>query len=308
MSLAPAEAFFADIQKLIQQRDFNQALVELLAHLKTKPNDEEALYMSAVCYRYQKQYKHALSQLNQLKKIAPGHARAYQEEGHVYRVQGDLVRACDAYALAVQLNPALEASWREQLKIHIHTGAKQHALAIKSQLDHLLAQPKPLIAVMDLISQGKLLKAEALCKKFLLTNPTHVEGMRLLADIAVKLSVLDEAEFLLEKASEFEPENIQVKIDHIQVLNKRQKFEKALEKSSDLVSKDANNLQFKSLHAIELMQTGSYEEAISLFDEILEKAPKDPLTLTSKGHALKTYGKQSDAISSYETLFKLRLR
>ncbi len=49
------------------------------------------------------------------------------------------------------------------------------------------------------MAQNKLVKAETLCRQFLLEHPRHVEGMRLLADVAVRLGVLDDAEFLLGK-------------------------------------------------------------------------------------------------------------
>ena len=65
---------------------------------------------------------------------------------------------------------------------------------VSAQLKQLLSQPKPLVAVVDLISQGKLLKAEDLCRQFMLRDPANVEGMRLLADIGCRLGVLDDAE------------------------------------------------------------------------------------------------------------------
>jgi cytochrome c-type biogenesis protein CcmH/NrfG len=84
--------------------------------------------------------------------------------------------------------------------------------------------PKPLLAVLDLVSQRKLLKAEEICRQFLQKVPHHVEGMRLLADIGARLGVLDDAEFLLESALKFEPDNKRIRIDYIQALRKRQKF------------------------------------------------------------------------------------
>jgi len=42
--------------------------------------------------------------------------------------------------------------------------------------------------------------------------------MRLLADIGARLGVLDDAEFLLQSALKFEPDNKRVRIDYIQAL------------------------------------------------------------------------------------------
>ena len=48
------------------------------------------------------------------------------------------------------------------------------------------------------------------------------------------------------------------------------------------------------------MQTGDYDRAFELFDAVLVKLPRDPATLTSKGHALKTLGQTDEAITSYQ--------
>ena len=100
-------------------------------------------------------------------------------------------------------------------------------ISLQAQVDRLQKLPKPLLAAMELNAQGKLLKEE-LCRTFLKMNPTHIEGMRILADIGAKLGVLDDADFLLESALEFDPSNAQVHMDYVQTPRKRQKFEAAL--------------------------------------------------------------------------------
>ena len=62
---------------------------------------------------------------------------------------------------------------------------------------------------MDLLYEGRLLKAERLCRGYLQKNPRSVEGMRILAEMAVRNGVLEDAEFLLESAVTFDPENRQ---------------------------------------------------------------------------------------------------
>ena len=287
------------VQKKISAKRFDEALHDLEPILETSPESSDALYMRAVCLRYRGECQIALDVLSRLKNLDPEHGRAYQEEGHNYR---DLDRADDAllaYSLACRFNPALEASWRGQLKILTSKGLDAQAEQAKAQLERLLSMPKPLVAVTDLIAQGRILKAEDICRQFLRAVPHHVEGMRLLATIGMRLGVLDDAEFLLESAVRLEPDNIQLRIDYIQVLRKRQKFERACEEAKQLLEKSPDNPQFLSLYAIESMQTGKYETALEGFDEVLAKVPGDPGTLTSKGHALKTRGDYDAAVEAY---------
>lgn len=278
---------------------FDDALADLNDLLQFDPKNIEALYMSAVCQRYLRDFQPALDTLTQLKSLAPEHGRAHQEEGHTYRDMGRTDDALNAYARACRFNPALEASWRGQLDILRKKGLERQASQVQAQLERLQNLPRPLIGVMDLIAQGRLLKAEEICRQFLQKIPHHVEGMRLLANIGMRLGVLDDAEFLLESAARFEPDNVQVRIDYIQALRKRQKFSQALEQARQLLNTAPENPQFQSLFAVECMQTGDYETAVETFDEILQRVPGDPVTLTSKGHAYKTQGEYDSAVSSY---------
>ena len=286
------------IQQKIVAKRFDEALGDLDVLLAGEPDNADALYMSAVCCRYTGRYPAALEFLDRLKARAPEHGRAHQEEGHTCRDMGDRQRALIAYARACQFNPALEASWRGQLEI-LKTTNPQNAAAVQARLRYLENLPRPLVAVIDLIAQNKLLKAESLCREFLKKVPHHVEGMRLLADIALRLGVLDDAEFLLTSALKFEPDNVAVRMDLVRTLRKRQKFERSLAQARTLLDSAPENPQFQSLVAVESMQTGDYDTALALFDDVLAKLPGDPITLTSRGHALKTRGRYEDAVAAY---------
>ena len=255
--------------------------------------------MSAVCRRYRREFNAALSKLARLKALAPENGRAHQEEGHAFRDMGRPDRALGAYARACRFNPALVASWRGQLDILTRRGRVREAAQARVQLDYLERLPQPLVIVLDLVSQGKLLKAEDLCRKFLQKVPHHVEAMRLLADIGIRFGVLADAEFLLESAHRLDPKNVRVHVDYIQALRKRQKSGQALEQAQRLLETSPDNPQFQSIYAIECMQTGDFEEALNLFDRVLEQIPGDPVTLTSKGHAFKTHGQYDKAVASY---------
>ena len=289
----------ARIQQSIIAKEFKDALKDLDSLVGQESPPPDALYMQAVCYRYTNQHQLALDSLDKLKQVCPDHGRAHQEEGHTYRALGQSQLALRSYERAIHYNPALEASLRAQLELLNSKEDSGRVERIQAHLDRLSKLPKPLIGVMDLISQGKLLKAEDLCRNFMQKVPDHVEGMRLLADIGLRLGVLEDAEFLLESAAALEPTNTGVRIDYINALRKRQKYAKALVQAQNLTDSAPENLQFQSIFAIECMQSGDFEKAIERFDTILKKLPGDPVTLTSRGHALKTKGASEEAVSSY---------
>lgn len=259
----------------------------------------EVLYMLAVAHRYQRDYDKALTCLASLKQDVPEHGRAWQEEGHARRELRDFDRAVQAYENAVRFNPALLASWQALQKLYWHQGMKARASHAGKQAERLQKLPKALVAVTDLIAQGKLLKAEDYCRQFLQKFPHHVEAMRLLADIGIRLGVYDDAEVLLESACELEPDNEQLRIDYIGALGKKQKFVRAREQAQKLLESRPEDPRFQSIYAIESMQAGDFDAALDYFDRILKTLPDDAVTLTSKGHALKTLGNLDAAITAY---------
>ncbi len=275
----------------------------VLAH---EPDNAEACYIAAVGSRYAQDFGQAAQYIHRLREIAPEHGRGWQEAGHLARDRGSLEEAVAAYRRACEFNPALEASWRHQAALLERLGRPGEAQVCIAQADRLVSMPPHLLAVTNHIHEGRILKAEEICRYFLQQNPHHIEAMRLLADIGRRLGVLEDAEFLLESAVTFEPDNVQLRLDYMQVLRQRQKFAAAQEQAKILHERDPESPVFQSHLAIESMQIGDYERALGLFDAVLERLPEDAATLTSRGHALKTYGRQTDAIASYRAAIAVR--
>ena len=286
--------------------DFASALTQLKSLTESDAANPEALYMSAVCARYLQDYPTAHAHIDALIAMSPEFGRAYQEAGHLALAQNNTALALSCYQHACRFNPALLASWERQAELLAQMGRSKDAASARAQAERLKSLPKPLVSVTNLLAEGKLLKAEDLCRKFLRAQPKHVEGMRLLADIGARLGVLEDADILLENAVNLEPDNVQLRLDYIQVLRKRQKFEKALEEAKALYKRNPSDPVFQSHLAIELMQTGDYDGALKLFDTVLKVLPNDAATHTSRGHALKTAGEQDQAIEAYRAACKAR--
>ena len=286
-------------QAALKQGDFAGGLALAETRLSQDAKDAEALYIAAVASRYLDQYDTARSFLERLHAEMPEYGRAWQEAGHLARARGGTDEAIAAYARAVWFNPALTASWTAQADLLAASGRATEAAAAQEQAQRISTLPRELVAVTHHLHEGRALRAEEICRHFLRRNPRHVEAMRLLAQIGLRLGILDDAEFLLESAVAFEPDNIQVRLDYMDVLRKRQKFERSRDEAEALYRRDPESPLFQSHLAIESMQTGDYARAFDLFDAVLAKLPDDPATLTSRGHALKTTGQQDEAVASY---------
>lgn len=287
---------FEDVRQAISAENFKRA-EGLLGHSENP--ESEWLYLKAVCCRGLGKLQDGLACLDQLIAMHPKHGRAFQERGRILLALGRTQDALTALGRATQENPSLHYSWAKQAEILLSQRRFAEAERIKPHIERLAALPKPLVYVLDIMSQGAIAKAEIACRDFLKTHPHHVEGMRLLAEIAIKLNVLDEAEFLLESAVLFEPANQGLKVEYISCLRKRQKLDQAKACALELFNENPTNLHYMSQYAVICMQLGEYDVALDLFNKVLRIVPGEPVTLTSKGHALKTIGQTDDAIKCY---------
>ncbi len=294
------------IIKLIKENKFEEAHKYILLNLRQDSNHIESLYFGSVCARYLKNYQQSNDYLERLLALSPDMGRAYQELGHLSRDRGNLELAAGYYRQACEMNPALISSWQFLYDYYKDIGKKDASNHALEQLENLKSLPNTLLYISQILYEGKLSEAEKMCRDFLKKDPKNTEAMSILSEIASKLGYLEDAEFLLENAVNFEPNNSELRKKYLIILRKRQKFSKAMIQAEYLCKTFPKNLSFKAQMAIEIMQNGDYEKAIEIFDSILKKAPNDPNTLTSKGHALKTFGNNIDAIESYKLAHKAK--
>jgi tetratricopeptide (TPR) repeat protein len=293
-------------RQLLQGGKLKAALALTKAELLDNPDNTEALYIQAVAHRYLRQSRQALDCLEILKDRAPTYARAYQEEGHNLKQLGQPQQALAAYQRAVDLNHALIASWRELAALHKQNGNQREFDMAQAEYARLSALPSELVSVASLIQEGKLYRAEKLCRAFLQKTPHHVEAMRLLAMLGMKLFVYDDAEFLLESCVEFAPDYWLARYDYINVLHKRQKFEKALQQAKILLDAYPDNHAFQLAYANENVAVGNFDTALEIYDRVIEKHPAFAQPCLSRGHALKTIGRLEDAIQSYRSAYRAK--
>jgi len=293
-------------KQLLQAGKLKESLALAKAELGDNPDNTEALYIQAVTLRYLGQHRQALDTLDRLKTQQPAHARAYQEEGHNLKQMGEFRRAAAAFQRAVDLNHALPASWRELAALHKRLNDQPASDMAQAEYTRLSRLPAELVSVTSLIYEGKLFRAEKLCRAFLRKNPHHIEAMRLLAMLGMKLFVYDDAEFLLESCVEFAPDYWLARYDYVNVLHKRQKFEQALEQAAILLDAYPDNHAFQLAFANENVAVGNFDTALEIYDRVIDRHPRFAQPYLSRGHALKTVGRLEDAIESYRSAYRIK--
>ena len=291
-----------DIAKLRQMQrggGHADALREAEGLLIEAPENRDLLLITAISQRYLQRIPDALETLDQLETLQPWFSRLYEERGLCYVGLKDAPKAIESLLIAVNINPALPASWRMLEGLYRLTGDLERATVAAEHMATLKALPPEVVRATSLFSDGDLGPAEQITRAFLLAHGDHPEAMRLLARIGLAHDALDDAETLLSGVLALAPDYRAARYDYAQTLIKRQKHRQAADHIEQLLALDPANFDYRTLAATAAVGLGQHDRAIGIYRAMLEDTPASwdvPLWL---GHALKTVGRTPEAIDAY---------
>jgi tetratricopeptide (TPR) repeat protein len=270
------------------------------------PQNRDVLYMQAVSLRYLQRIPEALARLERLEGLHPNFSRLFQERGHCYVFLRDAPNAIDAFLRAVNINPALPASWAALERLFRMTGRAEDAATAASHVKKLGELPPEIVTATGMFSDGELVPAERIVRAYLLKHGDHVEAMRLLAKIGMELDVLDDAELLLDGVLALSPKYHPARFDLVKTLLKRHKHVRALEELDRLLAVEPDNRNYRTTYATACIGLGKDERALELYRALLVEAPQAADVQLSIGHVLKTLGRPAESIDAYRAAAVLR--
>ncbi|MGB0937521.1 MAG: sulfotransferase [Colwellia sp.] len=296
------------IQQLIQTAKFNDAIKQsknLLEKFSDKQHQIELWYLLAVAQRYAKIFSEALNSINALLELDETHSRGNQEQGYLHLALHNTEQATYAFEKAVKLNPSLVASWQELIELYRNAEQPLNVQKAANQLAKLKKLPPALLSVMELMHEGKLLRAEQICRHFLQNNKRHIEGMCLLAEIGIELKIYDDAEFLLASALELSPNHTMARSQYLNLLIRLGKYKAAEQQVEKLLLEQPENLSFMVAKANVLTGLGDIEQAIRLFEQAITKDDQIAAFHLQLGHALKAKGDIAKAVAAYQKAYQV---
>jgi tetratricopeptide (TPR) repeat protein len=294
------------IRELIERSEFSAVLTAAQALLPVVPENRDVLYMMAVSQRYLQRIPDALSTLELLERHHPTFSRLFQERGHCYVAMRDAPRSIAAFLHAVNLNPALPASWQTLQTLYRMTGDDQNAATAAAHVATLGRLATEIVTATSMFSDGELGPAESIVRAYLLKHGNDVEAMRLLARIGLEHDVLDDAELLLEAVLELAPDYRAARHDYALALLRRHKHVEALAELEKLLVLDPQNRMYRTTYATASVGLGDHQRALELYRDLLIDSPRAADLHLSVAHSLKTLGRQKEAVDAYRAAAEVR--
>jgi tetratricopeptide (TPR) repeat protein len=301
LSASSTEVDVASVRELSRNGRYDEALAAAEALADAAPGNRDALYLMAANQRCLSQMRAALATLQRLEQQHPNFSLLYQERGYCYTTLRDAPQAIDAFSRAVNLNPALVASWIMLERLHRVTGNMKSAAAAAEQVSALQNLPPEILRAGALFSDGDLPAAESILRGYLLDSGEHSEALRMLARIEYQRNALHDAELLFEAALRLAPHYLPARLEYVRVLLDRQKYSQACAAIEMLPKTEPAKRDYVALYAAACAGLGQYESAIAAYRELLAAASATPELHLALGHCLQSVGQQKDSIECYRT-------
>ncbi|MDP6198555.1 MAG: sulfotransferase, partial [Porticoccaceae bacterium] len=301
----PIAADVDQAQRLLTAGKLEDAQKLIEAVLRQTPDDSDAQYTFAVIQRLNGCHTEALELLDKVLQQQPKLARAYQERALNELSLNNPMPAGKALEQAVALDPALLKSWQLLVPLYKARGSSK-VIEAQQQVDFLKTLPHELLTAISFMAADRLLEAERVCRGFLKQHKTHIEGMRLLAEIATRNNILDDAEFLLESLVEFAPDHIEGNIQYATVLLRRQRFHRAYDQAKKVFDDYPQaRARTQQVYASACFGVGKNDEAINQYLKMIEATPDDPRLLISLGHIHNTQGDPDKAAEAFKQAYEI---
>jgi tetratricopeptide (TPR) repeat protein len=305
-ALPDLDAATRRLREALEKGRFQEVVDGTPAALTVDPGNRDLLYFLAVAQRMLQRIPDSLATLEALEAYHPRYSRLFQERGHCHIFRRDAPEAVRAFERAVQLNPALPASWQALQTLYRIVGRPGAADNAGRHVAKLGSLPVEVTTARSMVADGDSREAEALIRPYLARHPHDVEALRVLASIAREGEFTSDAESLLQRVLELDPAYNAARYDYVLTLVDLHKHRRARDEIERLLAAEPDNPGARVTHASILMGLGELDEAIAGYRRSLEEMPADPELHQSLGHALKTVGRQADAVDAYRRAAELR--
>lgn len=294
-------------RRWLQQGKFSK--VEALSSqlLENTPADASLLYLQTFSCRAQGKFIQALDAVLRLIESDPSKAESHHEHSVILVKIDKFESALAAVERSIERNPVQPIYWKTKAQILRHLNLTQEAEAAHQHFVKFSSHHQDVVNSVDHIFAKRYGKAEVLLRNHLKKHPDDVNAIRLLAEVAIKLSLYKDAEELLEHCLSIAPDFHLARFDYGLVLQKRQKNTASIAEMDTLLAIEPEHPGYLTRKATSFVHIGRYHEACDLYQSVLDKYPGNGYLHVCLGHAQKTIGEQIKAIASYRRAISLNL-
>jgi tetratricopeptide (TPR) repeat protein len=273
--------------------------------LAVYPDVDAARLVLGIAWRLLGDPQKALSLIEPLASPNGGSADLLYEYGMCLGAAGRGDEAIEALEKVVQLETKHARGWRSLGDLLTVAGKDPEAKLAYEKHIEVSARHPDLITAAGFLHNREIAKAEKLIRDVLKRDPVDVVAIRMLADIGLQVGQFADAENLLKRSLELQPDYHHARHTYVMTLSRRGKLAEALVEVDKLLKAEPNNPNYLILKGTVLVRKGDHRPALDIYERVLKDYPRQARAHMSYGHTLKTVGRIADSIRAYRTCIEL---
>jgi tetratricopeptide (TPR) repeat protein len=275
------------------------------AVLSRIPDDPRARLILASARRRQGDFQAALAVLEPLAKAYPRAAHTQYELGLALSGLGQNARAIPALRQAVALKRDMAEAWRALGDLLFRAGDAAGAeTAYAEHRRASIADPR-LKEAADALFHGDLTRAETILRRRLNADPNDTVALRMLAEIFLCQSRSGDAEILLAHCLALDSGLDDARFSYAHALFQQQRAAQAIPQIERLLKTRPDDPAYRNLLAACLAMVGEHQRVNELYEGLLAEYGAQPKIWLNYGHALRTVGRQAEAVAAYKRCIAL---
>lgn len=261
--------------------------------------DVDIALRDAKAFRAAGEFRSAQQALEELLAYQSDIAGAQHELGLVFGALGDHKAAIHALIRATQIDPEWAQAWSDLAEQYLLSGDTQGAEHASLRQFYASIDDEQLREAVAALSDGRFPLAEKLFLRFLETHPDEINALKLLAEIYLNTERQADAEILLRRCLEIEPNFAAARHRYASTLYVQARHREALEQVDLLLKDDPKNARNRNLKAAVFGAIGQFDRAFECHEFLVEDFSDQPAAWISYGHALKAVGRLGEAVVAY---------
>ena len=307
----PQKQFFKALAAL---RDGDLEYCESIcqALLAINPKEVNTLRLQAQVWHRRGELRRAETGFKAALSIASDFAHAWADLGKVQFSLKNYVSAEQSLKRAVKLNPTLKAANKLLVEV-LEKQGKNTQSAVAEQvvqrhqlLKNKVAEAYKLASGVSESSPGKAAEsAEALCREVLQADPEHVGAKEFLINRALETGRARWAEELARSLVRKMPEQSKWWLKLSSSLARQDQLLEAQEAVQQVLDIEPNLEEAQMLLGSIFARDNRFADALGQYGAVLKQNPENIAALAQKGSALKTLGRQDEAIQCLRRCMEL---
>jgi tetratricopeptide (TPR) repeat protein len=205
-----------------------------------------------------------------------------------------------ALSQAVELDPKLAFGWKALERQYAVAGYAKVADRVRANAIRALMQRPEFGQAAEALVDERFIEADRLLRAYLTDHPTDPVGLYLLAEVGIRMELLEPAADFLWRCLQLAPDFEQARAVYAGLLLRLEKGPEALAQADQLLARDPADIGYRYIKAGALEQIGEYDAALIWREGLVREFSDHPLALVRYGNLLRIVGRAAESIEAYQ--------